>query len=239
MDTKEPSMQTILEEQFKALPPVVKNAITGADVENRLRKLSDKHKLHLDQWQMLENEVMMTLIGLESAENVRERIQKEVGIDADIAQNLANDIALEVFDPIRKEMERQLAHPDAKPKETEPIEDLRSEILAKANTSSPISSGEKDVPAVNTPASTTSESEVSTPTPKAFESSVQSEASPQTEEKISSDTEASQTPTPEMAPIEEKPAIKRAPISGAYVAGGTSSDRADIKDDPYRESVDE
>jgi len=208
-----------IKRQFLKLPQVVQEAITDADVEHHLRSLSDKHKLHLDQWQILENEVLMTLMGLQPAEDLEENIKKEVGIDEELAKELANDIATEVFDPIRKEMERQLIHPDAKPKETEPIEDLRSEVLAKASPS-PISEPEEE--------------DVLAPD----RSRIQNDSlhSIVVEEK-----NGNQLPeeAPVESPAETQQKIKRAPASGEYAPGITSMERKDIKDDPYRESPDE
>ena len=57
-------IQTTLKERFMELPRVVQNAITSADVRKRMRELADIHKLHIDQWETLENEVMMTLFGV-------------------------------------------------------------------------------------------------------------------------------------------------------------------------------
>ena len=44
-----------IEERISQLPQVVQAAIKSADLEKQLRKLADLHKLHLDQWQQLEN----------------------------------------------------------------------------------------------------------------------------------------------------------------------------------------
>ena len=213
-------MDDILQERLATLPPVVKDAIAGAEVENHLRQLSDKHKLHLDQWQLLENEVMMTLIGLQSAENLEENIKKEVGLEEELARELANDIATEVFDPIRKEMERQLAHPDAQPEETEPIEDLRAEILAKASTASPIAEPEEeDILASDNPR-------------------IQNDALHSIIAEEKSGNEPLET-TPVASPAETQQKVKRAPASGEYSPGMVSTERKDVWDDPYRESPDE
>jgi hypothetical protein len=215
------NIDDILRDRMNKLPPVVRNAITGASVEEHLRKLSDKHKLHLDQWQILENEVMMTLIGMQSAENLEENIIKDVGVDDDIAREIANDIALEVFDPIRKEMERQLEHPDAKPKKAEPIEDMRSEILAKAGAGASFIEPNDDV---------LDSDETS------IKKSIQNESI--TANNASTTSTPENTQAPHIEP-EQQPKTKRSPVSGEYVPGVISSERSDIKDDPYRESPDE
>ena len=96
-----------LEEAFKELPKVVQNSITSAEVEKKLRELSETHKLHLDQWQKLENEVMLTLLGFQPAEKLEENIKNEVGVSAEVANALTGDIAEAIFQPIRDELERE------------------------------------------------------------------------------------------------------------------------------------
>jgi hypothetical protein len=214
----DPEIKEKIKEQYKRLPLVVQNAITDASIEKHLRILSNKHRLHLDQWQVLENEVLMTLMGIQPTDELEEHIKNEVGVDEDVARELANDISLEVFDPIRKEMERQLEHPDAQDKEAEPIEDMRSEILAKANANPTFVEPNEDVLDSD-----------DIPNRKL----IQNESISQTDSTSLSKPESVEQP--KLTP-DPQPKIKRSPISGEYVPGIISTERKDIKDDPYRES---
>ncbi|HVU75474.1 MAG TPA: hypothetical protein VHD38_01380 [Candidatus Paceibacterota bacterium] len=101
-----------LGERFDQLPKIVQDAITSADVEKHLRELAEHHKLHLDQWEKLENEVMLALLGFQQVESLRGNIQKEVGVDEATANALAEDISTIVFAPIRQELERELGEQD-------------------------------------------------------------------------------------------------------------------------------
>jgi hypothetical protein len=94
-----------IEERIKTLPPVLQDAIASADIEQHMRTLSSQYKLHLDQWDILENEVMMTLIGLQPTQDLAQNIAREVGVDATLAHSIAADISRIVFDPVRKELE--------------------------------------------------------------------------------------------------------------------------------------
>lgn len=116
-------------ERFKQLPQVVQNAITSADVQQRLRTLSNKNHLHLDQWGALENEVMLTLLGIQSAENLSLNIQKHVGLPPEIATPLTEEVMKIVFEPIRLEMERELQHPEAQAVVKTAIDSVRTEAL--------------------------------------------------------------------------------------------------------------
>jgi len=97
-----------LKERFDKLPKVIQNAITSADVEKRMRELADTHKLHIDQWQALENEVMLTLLGVQPIEDLERNLKTEVNVSSEIAGSLASDISKIVFEPIRAELEREL-----------------------------------------------------------------------------------------------------------------------------------
>lgn len=99
------------------LPKVVQDAILSADVEKHLRELADTHKLHLDQWSLLENEVMLALLGFQKAEDLAEHIEKEVGVDAETAKALSADISRIVFAPIRAQLEKELEYPGDEEKE--------------------------------------------------------------------------------------------------------------------------
>lgn len=133
MDPEEKDFKEKLAERFAQLPKVVQDAITSADVEKHLRELADTQKLHLDQWEKLENEVMLALLGFQRSEDLQKNIESEVGVDAATAALLATSISTVVFGPIRQELERQLEHPDAVAKATSGVEDMRTRILADAS----------------------------------------------------------------------------------------------------------
>ena len=123
-------------ERLKALPKVIRDAITSADVEKRLRALADTHKLHLDQWESLENEVMLTLLGFQEPEKLHTNIKNEVGVPDDVAAVLSRDISSTIFEPIRQELERELEHPDAEAKEVSGVEALSAQEISSAHTES-------------------------------------------------------------------------------------------------------
>jgi hypothetical protein len=130
MDPNQTNIDTELKEAFAALPKIVQNAITSADVEKQMRAVSDNYKLHLDQWGKLENEVMLTLLGLQDAGDLASNIQNEIGVTAEQAASLAADINKIIFAPIRAELERGLEHPEAKEKEVSGAEAARQTLLA-------------------------------------------------------------------------------------------------------------
>lgn len=127
-----------LRDRFQSLPPAVQNAITGANLSKHLELLAKTHKLHLDQWQTLENEVIMTLLGLQTQTELEKNIEKEVGVDAPLARTLAESIAQEVFAPIRSELEHLLESPSSEkntvstpePKGSGPVQNTEGAVIA-------------------------------------------------------------------------------------------------------------
>lgn len=109
MDSEEKQLNEQIQERFKMLPKVVQSAITSADVEKHLRDLANTSKLHLDQWETLENQVMLTLLGFQPIEELERNIKGEVGVDDELAKTLAEGISKIVFEPIRVELERELS----------------------------------------------------------------------------------------------------------------------------------
>lgn len=127
-----PDIDKAFAERLAMLPPVVQQAIQSADLEKHLRALADSHKLHIDQWELLENEVKLALLGFEDAEKLPENLRDVVGVDTQTADELATAINDEIFEPIREELERALTHPEAKTAAVDGIEKARQDALALA-----------------------------------------------------------------------------------------------------------
>ena len=118
--------------RFMELPKVLQDAITSTDIQKQLRALADTNKLHLDQWQLLENEVMLTLLGFQPPEELADNLKADLNIPEELSLTLAANISHIVFEPVRAELERQLEHPDAKPEEVSAVEGARKQILSEA-----------------------------------------------------------------------------------------------------------
>lgn len=143
----DPDVQKQLEQRFEELPQVVQDAITSSDVEKKLRAVADNHKLHLDQWGKLELEVRLTLFAIENPADLTKNIQEKVGVSAEEAAALANDINTIVFEPMRQELERQLSSPEAKAKEITPEEAAGQQAIASEAASTQPASAPAVIPA--------------------------------------------------------------------------------------------
>lgn len=127
MDEK--NLQDKLAARFNELPKPIQEAITSADVEKRMRLLADTQKLHIDQYDALENEVMLALLGFQPIEDLQKNIKSEVGVDDAMAKTLTEEISKIVFEPIRGELERQLEHPEAKAEVLSGVEQAGKQAL--------------------------------------------------------------------------------------------------------------
>jgi len=117
--------------RFKELPKVVQDAMTSADVKKQLRTLADTNKLHLDQWQLLENEVMLTLLGFQPPEELPSHLKADLDVSTELATELAANISKIVFEPVRQELERQLEHPEAKAEAVSGVEAAAQQALSQ------------------------------------------------------------------------------------------------------------
>jgi len=133
-DISQEDLNKQLQERFKQLPPIIQRAITSADVQKQLRELSDTNKLHLDQWQLLENEVMLTLLGFQPVDELAANLKTDLEITEELSKTLAENISKIVFEPIRQQLERELEHPDAKAATTTGVEDVRTQMMGEKET---------------------------------------------------------------------------------------------------------
>jgi hypothetical protein len=202
----EDDVKQLLAEQFQKLPKVVQDAITSGHITENFQSLAQKHKLHVDQWQTIENLIMLTTLGLLPSENLASRIAQDANVSVERATDLVNDTAITIFQPIREELERQMGHPEAHEESLTDVEKVRAQVLAQNPDQN---AGHGVVPA-------------SSPPP----------ATPATSAAVAPPAPVPATPP---APLPDERVV-RAPASGAYKPGEASTERKDIHDDPYRES---
>jgi len=211
-----------LQERFKQLPKAVQKAITSADVEKHLRTLADTHKLHLDQWQLLENNVMLTLLGFQPFDELASNIKNDINISQERADEMAGDISKNVFEPIRQELERELAHPDAKAKEVSSVDTARQQTLAAEEGTRDEGRGTES----QTERTENGEQKTETQNPIRPEGPIQPTTTPELSASLQQSAQQAPATTPKAV---------RMPTSGAYKPGEPSAARKDIHDDPYRE----
>ena len=130
------TLQGKFAELFSGLPAPVQRAISSSEVEKHLREIATANKLHIDQGEKMETQVLLSLFGIKPIEQLQENLRKELGVSGEAAAALAADVSRVVFEPIRQELERELEHPEAKEKEVSSVDATRTQILGGTQTPS-------------------------------------------------------------------------------------------------------
>ena len=127
-----PDVQQIIAEQFDSLPEVVRHAVKSGDMQDKFRGMAQKYQIHIDQWQQIENLIMLTILGLSKTDELVGKIVSETNIGRERAEAVVDDIAISIFKPIREELERELGHPSAHEEQISDVEKVRDEVLSEA-----------------------------------------------------------------------------------------------------------
>ena len=179
----------------------------SSDIAKHLRSLASTHNLRIDQWQELENEVMLSILGFHDVQELPQQIEKMLSLDSADAIKLTSDINKEIFEPIREELERELGSPAAKTEGLSDVEAVRAQILG------------------NKPAESASSLEL------LASSGMQKSVAPPTT------TAPAVLPATPPAPPPTEKAVRGAPISSSYSAKQPSHERKSVEGDPYREQI--
>ncbi|MFM2414710.1 MAG: hypothetical protein RI911_403 [Candidatus Parcubacteria bacterium] len=105
----ESTQQQILIDAFNELPAIVQRAILSSELETKMRSLAQKHKIHLDKWTLLENEITYALFGITAPEDLPNNIVSHVGLSKEEAVTINNDAVEIIFEPIRKQLQDTIA----------------------------------------------------------------------------------------------------------------------------------
>lgn len=87
------------------LPEDVQQAVTSADVGQRIQKLGAKHSLHVDQIGALGDETYMVMLGFTDPAEFDDTLTSQLNIPKEKAEALAQDVSNEIFMPIRESMQ--------------------------------------------------------------------------------------------------------------------------------------
>ncbi len=101
MDTE---TQQQIKERLESLPLPIQQAISSADVGNKIISIAKKNNLLMDQVDKLYMEVFLAMLGIESFDNLTNNIEKNVGVMPATALAMEKDINDEILIPIRESM---------------------------------------------------------------------------------------------------------------------------------------
>jgi len=100
------SLEDSVKQVMPSLPPVVRSYLAQGKYSLTAKSLSSKYGLRVDQGGVLERELMLMLMGIESPAEFTEALTKEAGIVEQTVASLLQEINTQVFVPLREQMEK-------------------------------------------------------------------------------------------------------------------------------------
>lgn len=98
--------QEQLNEQFKKLPPALKDALFSADVADKIMTIGRKYVLNIEKIGFLAEETGYIMLGLSRADEFVGMLAERIGISRVAASEIAKEVNREILTPIREELRR-------------------------------------------------------------------------------------------------------------------------------------
>ena len=91
-----------LNTQFERLPEELKEAITSIETARAIKKISDEHKLHIDEAGRLADETGLVMFGLTRPYLFPVRVARALNVDKNKAAIIAQAVNDQIFAPIQE-----------------------------------------------------------------------------------------------------------------------------------------
>lgn len=92
-----------MKEVMRSLPPVVRSYLSQGKYTPVAKGLMTKHGLRIDQGGVLEREIMLLLMGVESPEEFKQSLTEEARISEETVEAITEDVNTQIFVPLREE----------------------------------------------------------------------------------------------------------------------------------------
>ena len=86
---------------MQTLPPPIRNYLGQGKYSVVANRLMAKYSLHVDQGGILENGIMLLLMGVDTPEEFATALKDEAKISENILRSIMTDINQEIFVPLR------------------------------------------------------------------------------------------------------------------------------------------
>ena len=96
--------QNIIASQFKELPEVIQDTITGSNWQEKIRRVVKNNNLHVDQGAAIENLVFITMLGIETPQRFVQNAKEYAKVSDDQALTISNEVEREIFGDIRRKL---------------------------------------------------------------------------------------------------------------------------------------
>jgi hypothetical protein len=90
--------------RYRTLPAVVQDALDSTDRMDVLKKIGDKYGLHIDMIGVLGEETAFVMLGTTHPRDFAEHLRKKLSVTHEVAQQIAHEVNLSLFQPIRDAM---------------------------------------------------------------------------------------------------------------------------------------
>lgn len=112
---QEPTFEDSVKEVMEALPPVLRHYLADAKYVPVVQGLMQKYKLRVDQSGVLERELILLLMGIESAQEFTDTLANQAGLNLLTISSIIQDINTQIFMPLRDAERRGVLPEPTKP----------------------------------------------------------------------------------------------------------------------------
>ncbi len=95
----------IIEENYEALPEVLKPFVYSEDIDQKVAEIGKKHSLHIDQIGKIRNAIMLVVLAIVRTEDFSANLERELGLPIEEINKIVEDINIEIFSEIREALE--------------------------------------------------------------------------------------------------------------------------------------
>ncbi len=106
-DQQEPTLEESLKEVMKTLPPVIRTYLSQGKYTAVAQSLAGKYGLRIDQAGVLEREIMLLLMGIETPDEFVQALVDDAQLERGMINSIAEDVNERIFVPLRQEEEKR------------------------------------------------------------------------------------------------------------------------------------
>lgn len=104
MDSNQSDITTHVAAVLQSLPPLLRTYVMEEKFIPVINQIMARYGLHVDQSAVLEQEVMLLLIGVRNPDEFSAHLEKEGAIPSDVVANIIGDINTSIFVPLQQQM---------------------------------------------------------------------------------------------------------------------------------------
>lgn len=95
-----------IEERLAQLPEDIREAVLASDFDEKVLAIGKAHNLHIDQSQLLGNEIYVVMLGMADMADFVGNVAAQVRVSEEEAEKIATDVGAQIFAPIRESLKK-------------------------------------------------------------------------------------------------------------------------------------